>query len=443
MEIQTLLHVTALLAVLTTTAPIVQQEAPESKTEEAAAEKAALAIHRGVLTLDTHKDISDRLADPSLKALADAGDPDGVRLYNKNEPTLDGTSQVDFPKMRRGGLDAAFYIVYVGQGELNADGYSLARKQALAKFDAIHRMAERFPDDIALATSADAVEAANAAGKLIACIGIENGYAMGTDLGAIEVFHAKGARYMGIVHNRHSQLGDSHTPADKPLHGGLSDLGRKAIAEMNRVGIMVDISHAAKTTTLQAIAHSKAPVIASHSGVDGVFDHGRNLSDEELMALKANGGVIQCVAFRSYVRDDGGRRDFLIKTREELGLPAGRGVQPAADTPERRAKLSELRDRMREFDAKTVPANVQDFVNHIDYAVKKIGIDHVGISSDFDGGGGVDGWDDAGETFNVTRELIKRGYSADDIRRLWSANTLRVWREVEAVAAQHKAAAGK
>ncbi len=407
-----------------------QEGAPAEEDPDAAAR----AIHRAALTLDTHKDISARLADPTLKALAESGDPDGLRLYKRNEPTVNGTSQVDFPKMREGGLDAAFYIVYVGQGALDEAGFALARKQALAKFDAIHRMAERFPEHIALATTAKAVEVAHAAGKLIACIGIENGYAMGEDLGSIAEFHAKGARYMGLVHNRHSQLGDSHTPATTPLHGGLSELGRRAIEEMNRVGIMVDISHAAETTTLQAIAHSKAPVLASHSGVDGVFEHGRNLSDQELMALKANGGVIQCVAFKSYVRDDGGRREYIVNVRKELGLPLTRGNQPAGDTPEMRAKMRELRDRMKAFDAENGEANVQDFVDHIDYAVQKIGIDHVGISSDFDGGGGVDGWNNAAETFNVTKELVKRGYNAEQIQKLWSGNTLRVWREVEAVA---------
>lgn len=420
--------------------PISHGSALQASTQ---GDQEARAFHDALLTLDTHKDISARLADPALKALADAGDPDGIRKYQRNEPTIDGTSQVDFPKMRVGGLDAAFYVVYVGQGSLDEEGYARARKQALAKFDAIHRMATRFPEHIALATTPDEVEAAHAAGKLIACIGIENGYAMGTDLAAIEEFHAKGARYMGLVHNRHSQLGDSHTPASETLHGGLSGLGRQAIAEMNRIGIMVDISHAAKTTTLQAIAHSKAPVIASHSGADGVFDHGRNLSDEELLALKANGGVIQCVAFKSYVRDDGGRRSYIVAQRKALGLPQGRGSQPAGETVESRAKMRQLRDLMKAWDAEHGEPNVQDFVHHIDYAVKKIGIDHVGISSDFDGGGGVDGWNSAAETFNVTKELLARGYSAADIQKLWAGNTLRVWREVEAVATRMKAAGNK
>ncbi|MEM8710624.1 MAG: dipeptidase [Planctomycetota bacterium] len=417
------------------------QDAPEWQPPSAADLPAGMTLeearelHDSLLTLDTHKDISDRLADPKLKKLAESGDPEGVRLYRRNDPTVDGSSQVDFPKMRQGGLDSAFYIVYVGQGDLDAAGYALAAKQATAKFDAIHRMARRYPDHIQLATTPDDVERAHDAGKLVACIGIENGYPMGEDLSAIQRFHRRGARYMGLVHNRHSQLGDSHTPADEKLHGGLSELGRKAIHEMNRVGIMVDISHASAETTLQALAASKAPVIASHSGADGVYEHGRNLSDPELLALKKNGGVLQCVAFKSYVKGDGGRRAFIDKTREELGLPTQRGIRPAAETPEERAKMRRLRELVKAFDATVEASNVDHFVDHIDYAVRLIGIDHVGISSDFDGGGGVEGWNSAAETFNVTLELLSRGYSRENIQKLWGGNLLRVWREVEAVAA--------
>ena len=262
---------------------------------------------------------------------------------------------------------------------------------------------------------------------------------MGLDLGAIEEFHGRGARYMSITHNKHSQLGDSNTPADEPMYGGLSDLGRKAITEMNRVGIMVDVSHSHEITTLQAIALSKAPVIASHSGVDAIRLHGRNLSDKELLALKANGGVIQCVAFASYVKDDGGRRDFINKTREELDLPPQRGSRRVDDSPETRAKMRTLRDRMRAFDEANEKASVTHFADHIDHAVKLIGIDHVAISSDFDGGGGIQGWSNASETFNVTLELVRRGYTAEDIDKLWSGNTLRVWGEVEKVAARIQA----
>ena len=392
----------------------------------------ARPLHRRALTLDTHKDISSDLA--SAEVPEDAAER--ARFLRRNDPRVWGSNQVDFPKMRSGGLDVAFYIVYVGQGDLDAEAYGRARAAAEAKFDAIHRMADRFPEHIGLATSADDVERIAAEGRLVACIGIENGYVMGEDLSAIEHFHQRGARYMSLTHNRHSQLGDSNTPADEPLHGGLSDLGRRAIEEMNRVGIMVDISHASERTSLEAIAHSKAPVIASHSGVDAVRLHGRNLSDAELDALKANGGVVQCVAFASYVKDDGDRRGFVRRTREELGLPPQRGTRPASDDPEVRRLNRELRDRVRAFDAARARANVRDFVDHIDHAVRRIGVDHVAISSDFDGGGGVEGWNDASETFNVTLELARRGYSDTDIQKIWAGNTLRVWRAVEAVAAR-------
>ena len=390
----------------------------------------ARAIHSSALTLDTHKDISASLASTEIPE-----DPAALRRFLvRNDPRVWGRNQVDFPKMRSGGLDVAFFIVYVGQGDLTPEAFARARAAADAKFDAIERMAERFPEHIGLARSAADVERFAAEGKLVACIGIENGYAMGEDLSAIETFHRRGARYMSLTHNKHSQLGDSNTPADEPLHGGLSDLGRRAIEEMNRVGIMVDISHASEKTSLEAIAHSKAPVIASHSGVDAVRLHGRNLSDAELDALKANGGVVQCVAFASYVKDDGDRRGFIRRTREELGLPPQQGSRPASSDPEVRALNRELRDRVRAFDEARQRANVRDFVDHIDHAVRRIGVDHVAISSDFDGGGGVEGWSDASQTFNVTLELVRRGYSEDQIRKIWSGNTLRVWRAVEEVA---------
>jgi len=397
---------------------------------EAATLARARAIHAAALTLDTHKDISASLASNEMPE-----DPAALRRFLvRNDPRVWGRNQVDFPKMRSGGLDVAFFIVYVGQGDLTPEAFARARAAADAKFDAIERMAERFPEHIGLARSAADVERFAAEGKLVACIGIENGYAMGEDLSAIETFHRRGARYMSLTHNKHSQLGDSNTPADEPLHGGLSDLGRRAIEEMNRVGIMVDISHASEKTSLEAIAHSKAPVIASHSGVDAVRLHGRNLSDAELDALKANGGVVLCVAFASYVKDDGDRRGFIRRTREELGLPPQQGSRPASSDPEVRALNRELRDRVRAFDEARERANVRDFVDHIDHAVRRIGVDHVAISSDFDGGGGVEGWSDASQTFNVTLELVRRGYSEEEIQKIWSGNTLRVWRAVEEVA---------
>lgn len=393
-------------------------------------EARAREIHFATLTLDTHKDISDRLAPDVLPE--DPKERDRwIRLY---DPTVNGGQQLDFPKSVEGGLDCAFYIVYQGQGELNDEGFDRAYDQAIAKFNAIHRMCRLYPEHIELATSpADVVRIA-AEGKLSAAIGIENGYCMGTDLRRVEEFYQRGARYMSIAHNRHSQLGDSYTP-DEPLHGGLSDLGRQAISEMNRLGIMVDVSHTSKLTMMQAVEHSTAPVLASHSSCRSVYDHGRNLDDEQLRALAAKGGVVQIVAFATYVKGQDELMAAIGKLREEMDLPRRRGDSPA-DTPEQAEKRVVFREKVKELQKLYPPSNVADVVDHIDHAVKVAGIDHVAISSDFDGGGGVEGWNDASETPNVTIELVRRGYTKEQIEKLWSGNTLRLWREVEALAAK-------
>ncbi len=403
----------------------------QTPTDASAAQVArALAIHARVMTLDTHKDIPDNLAPSSLPE-----DPvERERVRRQFDPSYRGDAQVDFPKMRDGGYDVGFFIVFVSQGNNDPVGYRMAYQAANRKFAAIERMAKAFPDDIEVARSPADVERIHAAGKLVACIGIENGHPMGTDLGRIAEFHRRGARYMSIAHNRHSQLGDSHTPAE-PLHGGLSDLGRQAVAEMNRVGIMVDISHASKAAALQAMEVSTAPVIASHSGCRAVCDHSRNLDDETLRALKRNGGVVQCVALGSFVKQSSQRNQALAAAREAAGLPPrGRGNRTEIENFEE--KLARYREAQRAIDQQYPPADVGDFVDHIDHAVGLIGIDHVAISSDFDGGGGIVGWSDASETANVTIELVRRGYDEEQIQKLWAGNTLRVWRAVERVAAE-------
>lgn len=388
------------------------------------------AIHDRCLTLDTHKDISDNLSPRQLPS-----DPKTAREFRRRyDPTVNGSQQVDFVKMRKGGYDCAFYIVYVAQRQLNDSGYARAYAEAKTKFDAIHRMCRMHRDTIGLATSADQVEQLHRDGKLIACIGIENGYPMGTDLRRIEEFHQRGARYMSIAHNGHTQLGDSHTPASEPLHNGLSELGREAIAEMNRVGIMVDVSHAAKSTMLQAVAASKAPVIASHSGARAVNDHSRNLDDEQLRAIKANGGVVQCVALASFLKSDSKRSAAITALREEIGLTGSKAEGLSAEERSRRWDLVQARTKS-EIDRRYPPADVSTFCDHIDHIVEVAGIDHVGIGSDFDGGGGIGGWQNAAESRNVTRELVARGYTEDEIAKIWSGNLLRVWRAVEKVSA--------
>jgi membrane dipeptidase len=416
--------------------------APAQSTADAALIQKARAIHDRVIALDTHNDIS----------------PDNFTRQKNYTQRLD--TQVNLPKMKEGGLDASFFIVYVGQGPLTQEGYDGAYKQAVDKFNAVHHLTKEIaPDQIELALTAADVPRIAKSGKKVALIGIENAYSLGTDIKRVKEFYDRGGRYMSLAHNGHSQFADSNTGErdGKWLHNGLSEMGKQVIAEMNKWGIMVDLSHPSKAANMQALALSKAPVIASHSAARALADVSRNNDDVQLEALKKNGGVIQTVAFASYVKvakpDSPERAAAIAGLRKEFGLPTGaQGAQGApgaggggggggrgglnALTPEQREKYNA---RMAEIDKKTPGdprATVADFVNHIDYLVKKIGIDHVGISSDFDGGGGVTGWNGADETFNVTLELVRRGYTEEQIGKMWSGNLLRVMAEVEKVAKQ-------
>jgi len=414
--------------------------------DDAALVARARAIHERVLTLDTHNDIDPEQFTPSCNY------------------TMRLTTQVNLPKMREGGLDVSFMIVYVAQGPLTPQGYEDAYRQAVAKFDAVHRLTEQIaPREIGLALTPADVRTIAASGRKVAVIGIENGYPIGLDIRRVKEFYDRGGRYLSLAHNGHSQLADSNTGEQdgRWLYGGLSPLGKQVIAELNRLGVMIDVSHPSKGSMMQAVALSKAPVIASHSAARALANVSRNMDDEMLMALKQNGGVIQTVAYSSYIKADPPQRSpALTALRREFGLAAvtqnrerasagcpiegagaagrSRSTDPsaavAALSAERRAEYAR---RLAEIDSKwpAAPrATVKDFVDHIDYLVRLIGIDHVGISSDFDGGGGIEGWNSAAEAFNVTLELVRRGYSEQDISRLWSGNLLRVWEQVEQVA---------
>jgi membrane dipeptidase len=405
-------------------------------TDEEALIARAKKIHAEVITLDTHNDIDTKNFTETVN-------------YTQNLPT-----QVNLPKMKQGGLDVSWMIVYTGQGELTEEGYKKAYENAIDKFDAIHRLTEKIaPDQIELALTSKDVRRISKAGKLVAMIGVENGYPIGTDLSRIKLFAERGARYMSLAHNGHSQLADSNTGERDNvwLHNGLSELGKKAIYEMNKWGIMIDVSHPSKQSNIQAIQLSRAPVIASHSGARALADQSRNLDDEQLELIKKNRGVVQAVAFRGYVSKEKSelRQKMTVEILKELAAKENFTILERADVlkmPETEraqygAKLTEFRTKFRPIineRLKTVApdVNVKDFVNHIDYLVKKLGIDHVGISSDFDGGGGIEGWEDASETFNVTLELVRRGYTKKQIAKLWSGNLLRVLDEVQKVAKQ-------
>lgn len=392
---------------------------PEERAERALANRAA-AIHERVLTLDSHIDIPLIFATRAV------------------DPGVSGDFQVDLPKMRAGGLDAGFFIVYVGQTERTPGNEAQARADAMTKFEAIHRMAEElYPEEIEIAYTAADVERIAGSGKLVAAIGIENGYVIGRDLSLLETYHELGARYMTLAHGGHNDIADSATPREnlgdaEVEHDGVSAFGEQVIAEMNRLGMLVDVSHISKAAMLDAVRLSAAPVIASHSSMHALMPHPRNLDDEQLRALAANGGVVQTVALGAFLSEVAARRAAEYRNiRGAFGMIPGQPPEELGAEP-----YEDYIGRMEALDARWPDATVADFVDHIDHAVDLIGIEHVGISSDFDGGGGVLGWYDASETLNVTVELVRRGYSEEDIARLWGGNLLRVWGEAEAVAAR-------
>ncbi|SDR80789.1 dipeptidase [Gramella sp. MAR_2010_147] len=394
----------------------------------------AKKIHQDAITIDTHNDIN----------IDDF-------TSNKNY-TMNLDTQVNLPKMEEGGMDVTWLIVYTGQKELDENGYKVAYANAISKFEAIQRLTEEIaPDKIGLATSSNEVRKLVKQGKKVAMIGVENAYPIGTDLSRIKEFYDRGARYMSLSHNGHSQFCDSNTGEenDEWLYGGLSELGKEAIIEMNKYGIMIDVSHPSKEAIRQMFEYSKAPLIASHSSARALCDHSRNLDDELLALFKKHGGVVQTVAFSSYLNtekheafENASNKVYEnIATQMNFSILPRDTVRTFSDekrenyyTGLKKVKLAAASD-IAQLKKEVIPVNVSDFVDHIDYLVKKIGIDHVGISSDFDGGGGIEGWSDASETLNITIELVKRGYTNEEIKKLWGENLLRVLDEVQAVAA--------
>ena len=392
----------------------------------------AIGIHERVMTVDTHADINVRHFTDSINY------------------TQELDNQVNLPKMEKGGLDVTWLIVYTGQGELNEEGYANAYKTAMDKFNAIHRLVNEYaPDRISLAVTSEEAKAIHSTGKKVAMIGIENGYPVGTDINRVKEFYDLGARYMSLSHNGHSQLCDSNTGEEDDvwLHDGVSELGEEVIKEMNKWGMMIDVSHPSKESMRDMIRLSKAPIIASHSSCRALCDHSRNLDDEQLEWMKENGGVVQTVAFGAYVNIEKNNK-FREATRAILEEEAAKSGFEIKSWSEVRKWDKEAREnywqtyvkirnvakkRYHEVYDIAKPVGVEDFVDHIDYMVDKIGLEHVGISSDFDGGGGIHGWNDASETLNVTIELVKRGYTEEEIELLWGGNLFRVLDEVQRI----------
>ncbi|MBS0010995.1 MAG: dipeptidase [Bacteroidales bacterium] len=376
--------------------------------EEARIQKKADRIHKAVLTVDTHCDTPMRLMRSDFDL--------GVR----NE-----SGSVDFPRMKEGGLDAEFFAIFIGQGPRTPEGYENAYERTVETFEKIYENVEKNSEMAEMAFSVDDAYRIKKTGKRIAFLGIENGYPIGMDLSKVEEFYNLGARYITLCHSRNNDICDSSTDAGGPEHYGLSGFGEQVVREMNRLGMIIDVSHISDEAFYDVIALSRSPVIASHSSCRALCESPRNLSDDMLMALKDNGGLIQICILSNYIRQPEPNPildEKLGEVREKYNNFEGLSKE---DFEKARREYYDVRNKYRKL------ATVEDAVDHIDHVVQLIGIDYVGIGSDFDGGGGIEGVMDVSQMKNITIELIKRGYSRSDIEKIWGGNTMRVLSENE------------
>jgi membrane dipeptidase len=370
-------------------------------------------IHQSMLTIDTHSDTPLNIVRR------------GQNLSIRGD-SRKGGGKIDFPRMKEGGLDGIFFAVYVGQGPRTPEGNEKAKQTALTIFDSIHAVINRYPDLVQQGLTADDLKKINKNGRLAIFIGIENGYVIGTDIGMLKTYYDLGARYITLCHTRNNDICDSSTDPDGPEHNGLSGFGKEVVREMNKLGMMIDVSHISDKAFYDVLEMSKAPVIASHSGARALCDHPRDLDDKMLRALADKNGVIQVCTVSEYLKKlppyperDSAQQAVTSKYGNFYQLPPD--------------KQEIFLHAWFAVDSLFPPrlATVSDFVDHIDHIVQVAGIDHVGIGTDFDGGGELEDCYDVTEMENITFELLKRGYSKENIQKIWSGNLLRVFREVE------------
>ncbi|TGE27748.1 dipeptidase [Hymenobacter metallicola] len=398
-----------LLALLS---PVVSQA---QKVDPALVTKAN-TIHNQAFVLDSHEDTPMNLMKP------------GFDLTKDHEAK---EAQVDLPKMQRGGLDGAFWAVYIGQGPRTPEGNAAAKQEALTIFNAIRSAIQANSNRLDLATTEEQALQIRRVGKRAIFIGMENGYPIGQELNSLKSFYDLGVRYITLCHSSNNDICDSATDPTGPEHQGLSAFGKQAVVEMNRLGMMIDVSHTSDSTFYDVLRLTKAPIIASHSSSRALGNSPRNLSDDMLKALARNGGVVQVNLYSPYVKTEtktperlAAEQAFFTKWKIKgflniYGLPASEQQQAQAEAVELETKFP------------VALATVQDAVNQIDHIVKVAGIDHVGIGTDFDGGTRLDGLSDVGELPNLTLELVKRGYSEKDINKIWSGNLFRVMKAAD------------
>jgi len=373
-------------------------------------------IHNEIISIDTHTDTPLNFLDKDFD-IGKRNDFDETR------------TRVDFPRMKEGKLDATFMAVFIGQGPRNEEGNHKAKDRALKIFNALHQKVNLYPEQAEIALKADDVYRIKKSGRSTVFIGVENGYPIGNDINMVKEFYDLGARYITLCHTKNNDICDSSTDSKGPQYNGLSSFGEDVVKEMNRLGMIIDVSHISDSAFYDVLKLSKAPVIASHSSVRALCDNPRNFSDEMLFAIKKNGGVVQICILSDYLKTP---------------LPY----------PERDSAFQVIREKYKHFEGLTEEeyheavkewrtteglypvefATVSEAVDHIDYVVKTIGIDYVGIGTDFDGGGGIEGCMDVSQMKNITIGLLRRGYNKNEIKKIWGENFLRVFRSVEHIA---------
>jgi len=375
-------------------------------------DKRVMEIHNRILTVDTHCDTPMSLVDEKFDV--------GVR----NSPPQ---SRVDFPRMKEGGLDAMFFAAFTGQKERTPENTENAYQMAIQLIDATYNACNKYSEMAEIAfTPADATRLEKQ-GKRAIYIGMENGFPIGTDINRVKEFYARGVRYITLCHSLNNDICDSSTDKKGPEHSGLSKFGEEVVKEMNKYGMMVDVSHISDKSFFDVIKLSKAPVIASHSSVRAIAHHNRNMTDDMIKALAKNGGVIQICLLDDYIKDPD-TTSLNYQKKKELNHIYDTKFDSMTED-EKKALRSEWRSLGQKY-PKALPT-VADCVDHIDYVKNLVGIDYVGIGSDFDGGGGVDGCADVSQFPNITAEMRKRGYTEDEIRKVWGGNFFRVFSEVE------------
>jgi membrane dipeptidase len=380
----------------------------------------ARKIHDRVLTVDTHCDTPMTMV---------GGEFD---IGQRHEPGQRGSGKIDLPRMAEGGMDAIFFAVFVSQDELTPEAYDKAKAAAHEGIDVIHKMCEDYPQLVGLAISPEDAYQLEKEGKRAAFIGMENGYPIGQDLSLVQEYYDRGVRYITLCHGGDNDICDSSTDRQHPEDNGLSEFGREVVTECNRLGIMVDVSHISDKSFYDLLQATEAPFIASHSGVRAICDHPRNLTDDMIKSLAERGGVIQ-VCFVS---------SFLIKQKPNPERDKAFSQMREKYGPYREIKDEAIRQKVREEYMAIYekypgdPASVMDLVNHIDHVVALVGVDHVGIGSDFDGGGSLEDCDEVSQMPRITEELLRRGYSEDAIEKIWGGNLMRVFRRVEDISRQ-------